>query len=119
MCPENNESAEWMAGFETTSKSDNIYFLSGSGKVVLNDTTYTKTITTPLLFDGSCDYIMSGEVELTKNNSSAIIDYGDGTCDNLATVTIDGTTEDISLHSHRFREGGKFGKHCKCFGGEG
>jgi hypothetical protein len=116
---ENNETAEWIAGFETTSKSDNIYYLTGSGKVVLNDTTYTKTITTPLLFDGSCDYIKSGVVVLTKNNSTATIDYGDGTCDNEATVTIDGTTEVISLHSHRFREGGKFGKHCKGFGGKG
>ncbi len=116
---ENNESAEWTAGFETTSKSDNIYYLTGSGKVVLNDTTYTKTITTPLLFDGSCDYVKSGIVELTKNGSTAVIDYGDGVCDNKATVTIDGTTEEISLHSHRFGEGGKFGKHCHGFGGKG
>jgi hypothetical protein len=116
---ENDESAEWIAGLETTSKSDNIYYLTGSGKVVLNDTTYTKKITTPLLFDGSCDYIKSGVVELTKNNSTAVIDYGDGTCDNKATVTIDGTTEEISLHSHRFAEGGKFGKHRHVFGGKG
>jgi hypothetical protein len=74
---------------------------------------------TPLIFDGSCEFIKSGVVELTKNSSTAIINYGDGTCDSKAIVTIDGTTEEISLHSHRFGEGGRFGKHCKGFGGKG
>ncbi len=115
----NKETAEWIAGFETTSKSDNVYYLTGTGKVVLNDTSYVKTITTPLLFDGSCEYVKSGVVEITKNGSTAIIDYGDGTCDNKATVTIDGTTEEISLHSNRFREGGKFGKQFRGFGRKG
>jgi hypothetical protein len=113
----NKETAEWISGFETPSRSDNVYYLTGSGKVVLNDTTYTKKITTPLLFDGSCGYfILSGVVELTKNSSSALIDYGDGTCDDKANVTIDGITEEISLHSHGFREGGRFGIHPPHFG---
>jgi hypothetical protein len=112
----NQETAEWIAGFETTSKSDNVYYLTGMGKVVLNDTTYLKTITTPLLFDGSCEYIKSGVVEIAKNGSTAVIDYGDGTCDNKAAVTIDDTTEEISLHTHRFGDSGKFGKHCRGFG---
>jgi hypothetical protein len=108
----NAETQEWTAGFATRDKSDNIYYLSGSGSVTINDTvTYTKTITTSLLFDASCDYISKGVVELTKNGSTATIDYGDGTCDSKATVTIDGTTEDISLHSYRFPGGGHFAKH--------
>jgi hypothetical protein len=115
----NKETVEWIAGFETTGKSDNVYYLTGTGKVVFNDTTYVKTITTPLLFDGSCEYVKSGVVEITKNGSTAIIDYGDGTCDNKATVTIDGTTEEISLHSHRFGVGGKFGKQFRGFGRKG
>jgi hypothetical protein len=115
----NKETAEWIAGFETTGNSDNIYYLTGSGKIVFNDTTYLKAITSPLLFEGTCEYIKSGVVEITKNGSTAIIDYGDGTCDNKATVTIDGTTEEISLRSHMFREGGSFGKHFRGFGRKG
>jgi hypothetical protein len=53
---------------------------------------------------------------LTKNGSTAVIDYGDGTCDNKATVTIDGETEEISLHSHKFHKGGHFDNHFKGFG---
>lgn len=113
----NQELIEWVTGFETTDRDDNIYYISGSGSVVLNDTaSYSKTITTPLLFDASCEYIKSGVVELTRNGNVSVIDYGDGTCDDVATVTSNGVTEEINLHSNRFKEGGRFGKHCHGFG---
>jgi hypothetical protein len=116
----NTETAEWISGFETSDKSDNIYYISGSGTITLNDTAkFTRTITTPLLFDASCDYIKSGVVELTRNGTVSTINYGDGTCDSKATITTDGTTEEINLHTYRFKEGGNFGKHCHGFGNGG
>lgn len=116
----NTETYEWISGFDTSDKTDNVYYVSGSGSVVLNDTaTYTKTITKPLLFDAGCDYIKSGVIELNRNGVVSVIDYGDGTCDNVATVTTDGTTEEINLNSNKFREGGIFGKHCHGFGNGG
>ncbi len=116
----NNETQEWIAGFETRDRSDDKYYLTGNGSVSINDTaTYTKTITAPLLFDASCRFISSGIVELTRNGSTATIDYGDGTCDNKATVTIDGTTEEINLHSYSFPGGGRFGHHFHGFGHKG
>jgi hypothetical protein len=116
----NTETAEWISGFETSDKTDNVYSVTGSGTVVLNDTaTYTKTITTALLFDAGCDYIKSGVIELNRNGVVSVIDYGDGTCDSVATVTTDGTTEEINLHSNKFKEGGKFGKHCHGLGNGG
>jgi hypothetical protein len=116
----NTESAEWISGFETSDRTDNVYSVTGSGSVVLNDTaSYTKTITTPLLFDASCDYIKSGVIELNRNGVVSVINYGDGTCDSVATVTTEGTTEEISLHSNKFKEGGKFGKHCHGLGNGG
>lgn len=116
----NTETVEWISGFETSDKTDNVYSVSGSGSVVLNDTaSYKKTITTPLLFDAGCDYIKSGVIELIRNGVVSVINYGDGTCDNKATVTTDGTTEEINLHSNKFKDGGKFGKHCHGFGNGG
>jgi hypothetical protein len=113
----NKETQEWIAGFETNDRSDNKYYLSGSGSVTINDTaTYTKTITTPLLFDSSCNFISSGIVELTKNGTTATINYGDGICDNKATLTIDGNSEEINLHSYQFPGGGRFEKHFHGFG---
>ena len=69
-----------------------------------------------MAYDNTCGYIKSGTVKLFKDNSNVIIDYGDGTCDNVATVTTDGVTEEISLNSHDFKEGGDFDKHQKGHG---
>jgi hypothetical protein len=112
-----NEMIEWVSGFETADKSDNLYYLSGSGSIVLNDTaSYSRTITTPLLFDASCEYIKSGVVELNRKGNISVVDFGDGTCDDVATITTNGITEEINLHNNMFREGGEFRKHCHGFG---
>lgn len=113
----NDEMQEWISGFETADKSDNVYYLSGVGSIVINDTaSYTKNITTPLLYDASCEYIKSGVIELTRNGDVTIINYGDGTCDDTATVTTGGITEEINLHSNKFRDGGHFDNNCPGFG---
>lgn len=111
------ESDEWVSGFGTTDKSDDVFYESGSGSITVNDTAkFSRSITKPLTIDRSCEFITSGTVVLTRNGSTVTIDYGDGTCDNKATITTDGTTEEIELHSGQFRDGGKFGKHCDGFG---
>ena len=113
----NTESDEWVSGFGTTDKSDDVFYESGSGSITVNDTAkFTRTITKPLLIDRSCEFITSGTVVLTRNSSTVTIDYGDGTCDNKATVTTNGTTEEIELHGGMFMAGGEFGKHCDGFG---
>jgi len=113
----NKETLEWISGFETAVRSDNVFYLSGSGSIIINDEAkYARNITTPLLYDASCEFIKSGIVELTRKGNVITIDYGDGTCDDKATVTTDGTTEEISLPSHRFKLGGRFFRHCPGFG---
>ena len=112
-----DETFEWKSGFLTADKSDDIFLISGSGSITLNDTaTYSRTITKPLLFDASCAYIESGTVELNRNGSIVTIDYGDGICDSYATVTSNGITDTISLQSNRFGDHGGFGKECHGFG---
>ncbi len=52
----------------------------------------------PLIFKASCRRIVSGVVTITTSeNSTWTIDYGDGECDNLATVTRDDKTRIIRL----------------------
>jgi len=113
----NTETIEWLSGFGTTDKSDDVFYKSGSGSVVINDTaTFIRTITTPLLFDASCRYIKSGVVELTRNGTVTTIDYGTGDCDTTATVTTNGVSETINLNSHDFNAGSDFEKVCPGFG---
>jgi len=60
----------------------------------------TKTIPSddPLVFKMECHHIVSGTVSVvTSNNRSWTIDYGDGDCDNLATLTIGEKTKEIKI----------------------
>jgi hypothetical protein len=108
----NADTIVWTSGYETTDKSDDIYYRSGYGSTVVNDTlSYSRNITTPLLIDKSCDYIKSGVVVLTVDSDTIIIDYGDGTCDDTATVTTNGTTEEIDLDTYHFPSSGTFQSH--------
>jgi hypothetical protein len=108
------EVTEWVSGFATTDKSDDVYYKSGTGSITVNDSiTFSRKITKPILYDKSCEYVLlSGTEELYRKGNTIVIDYGDGECDSIATVTTNGTTEQISLHSNKFKEGGKFEKHC-------
>jgi len=109
----NTDSIEWISGFLTADKTDDVYYQSGTGTMTVNDTIkFTREITKPLLFDASCDYIKSGTIVLTKGTTTITTDYGDGTCDNIATVTTNGTTETIDLSTYRFHDGGHFDNHC-------
>ena len=79
---------------------DNVFLVTGNSATSLaNGDTVTTVITTPLRYITSCKlpFPVSGIVSITKNTSEGTLDFGDGKCDNLATLTIDGVTKDINL----------------------
>jgi hypothetical protein len=96
---------EWLSGFETAEKSDDSFQITGSGTITQNgNVTFSRNIIVPLFRDRSCRYILSGQVELANEDGTILIDFGDGTCDNTATVTKEnGTTEEIDLTRCKFR----------------
>ena len=101
-----NHSKEWLAGFETPYFDDNIFLITGEGTININDRyNFTRTIVDPLLIDRACRFILSGIIEITRNDETMIIDYGDGECDNIAVVTKDGESAEIELISERFKDG--------------
>jgi len=101
-----NEIQEWVSGFDTADKSDDVFYRSGSGSVSESDgTTYSRSITQPLLIDNSCHYIKSGIIELNNAGSMTYIDFGSGECDNIAKVTNDSLSENINLDEFKFRDG--------------
>ncbi len=61
------------------------------------------TIVEPLIRRFSCRWIVKGRVRIvrantaTTNTSMAILDFGNGQCDNQATLSINGTTHIITL----------------------
>jgi hypothetical protein len=84
---------EMLAGYDTYVWSDDEYQLTGSGSGVnQNNISYTANITTALHRLMSCKYIDKGVIEFSnEKGATRVIDYGNGTCDNIATVTVTGS----------------------------
>ncbi|MEP6467377.1 MAG: hypothetical protein ABJB05_13800 [Parafilimonas sp.] len=98
------------AGSATTTKEDNVYQITGgaTGTEVLDGSlavSWTSTIdpSDPVIKMGDCMYRSKGGliIQLTLEGSSVFneyLNYGDGTCDNNATITINnGTPQQVTL----------------------
>ena len=90
------------AGDTTLMLADDVYQISGTGSGVrANGNTYSTLILTPLvrkMAQGCRRHFVSGQLRISPgNHPDRVIDYGIGTCDNLATVTINGNTYPIQL----------------------
>ena len=87
---------------------DDVFTIEGSaaGQLKKGDllVAWQSDIETPLIKEFLCRWITQGKIKTTLGASSsnnqwvAELDYGTGTCDRYATVTINGTTQEISLH---------------------
>lgn len=59
---------------------------------------FQKKVILPLIKAEDCDYIVEGSIEYWKNGKwIATVDFGDGTCDDLATKTWDSGSKTINL----------------------
>jgi hypothetical protein len=59
--------------------------------------TWGSTIVEPLIKKFTCRWIVKGTVKIVKNAREALLNYGNGACDNQATITINGVTTTITL----------------------
>lgn len=76
------------------------YILTGSvSGINAEGKAYTMTIDTnnPLIGSTLYPYITKGSVSVTIGQSTGVIDYGDGTQDNKATLTYSGVTYDFTI----------------------
>jgi hypothetical protein len=94
---------EWIQGSDNLIWSDNVYLITGSSMISQkNRKTKTVLITEALRREAFCKNIVSGKLEITIGENSSFLDYGDGECDNLATLTI-GDIETIIELKRRHR----------------
>ncbi len=87
-------------GFETPFlHSDDVILISGFVNYeAANGATFSKTIIDPLTKTGACRFIVQGFVSFTLNGEDfAELDYGDGTCNDVATITKDNETRQITI----------------------
>jgi hypothetical protein len=87
---------ECVEGYTTAIWSDNVDVVTGNWTTTFpNGNVHSNAIsnTSPIRVRLNCDYrIVSGVVNITRPNHTAVLDYGNGTCDNAATISIDGGT---------------------------
>ena len=90
---------EIIAGYGTPEWIDNVYQVTGSWTTTLpGGGIQTSEITTPLIIRLNCIHIIvSGVITITRGDVTAVLDYGDGDCDNIAVVTINGVPHTIIL----------------------
>lgn len=90
---------EKIEGADTDNRGDDVYSISGSWESInKNGVVKTATITTDLRREWACKYIVSGVIELSRDGATATLDFGDGSCDNVATLTnANGDTKEITL----------------------
>lgn len=88
-----------IAGATTQTPWDDVYLISGSSTGSNSfGHTVNAIITTDLRKEMGCRWIVSGTVEITPSNRpTRILDFGNGSCDNQATITINGITHIITL----------------------
>jgi hypothetical protein len=95
-----NTTLEWLSG-EVTPWIwwDDVYQLTGSENGTGTDgKTFTCTITSPLKKKLNCKWLESGTMEIQPQDYPLItLDFGNGTCDNQATATVNGTVYQITM----------------------
>ncbi len=77
---------------------DAAFSLSGAWTLNMDGNTYAVSIDSPLAGNFSCNYLVSGIMELSKNGVAVTVDMGDGTCDNIAILTYpNGVQEELEF----------------------
>ncbi len=91
-------SAEWIEGFASGTWTDNVFLITGDRDIAFSSGfNHDLLVLEALRRESTCDYFVSGVLEVTRNNGTGTLDYGDGTCDNLAVLTINGQEYEITL----------------------
>ena len=89
---EGTKNVTQVAGASTpTNLLDDVYSVTGN-HTVTNPAGKTRTVTIleALEKKTTCHNVTKGKMKIQATSHFAILDYGDGTCDNIATITIDG-----------------------------
>jgi len=96
---QSNRNIEWFAGESTPSSDDDEFKITGTTTgTAANQTNYSLNILIPLHVKNSCKWIVAGKIEITAGTLSYTLDYGNGTCDNLAVLNFQGNNINITLN---------------------
>lgn len=88
------------AGTGDTIASNDVFEFTGSAVGKNREgKNYTVNVVTPVVKSMSCAWIQSGRIDLTPEGLAVrTVDYGNGTCDSQATLTINGNTFSFTMN---------------------
>ena len=94
-----NRTREWIEGYGTGFWGDNVFLITGKGTFVgPAGNVFVKEVIEPLRRELACRFIVSGVLEISRNELTASLDFGDGSCDALGILTYpNGDSEEIFL----------------------
>ena len=86
-------------GSSTLAITDDVWRIEGSASGLTREgVAWTASFPSAVVKKMSCKWFSSGSILVNvAGESSKTINFGDGTCDNLATVTVDGVSKQITL----------------------
>ncbi|MEL6812156.1 MAG: hypothetical protein AAFP76_12570 [Bacteroidota bacterium] len=83
--------AEWIEGVGSGTWMDNVFSVTGNRDIEFNTGfSHYAIVTEALRKEVTCPHFVSGAVEITRNNGMGTLDFGEGDCDNLAVLTVNG-----------------------------
>ncbi|NND63070.1 MAG: hypothetical protein HKN48_07720 [Flavobacteriaceae bacterium] len=83
--------AEWIEGVGSGTWMDNVVLVTGDRDIDFSSGfSHYAIVTEALRREATCAYFVSGTIEITRNNGEGTLDFGDGTCDNQAVLTVNG-----------------------------
>jgi len=89
---------EWIEGLATRDHADDVFLINGSYAITdQKGGVYTHRTKEPLRRELSCKHIVKGTVEFVKESRTIVLDFGNGECDALATIEINGKLREIVL----------------------
>jgi len=94
---------EWQRAKDPTQDKWVLFKGSKAAGTTRNSTTYTMEVTIDIVHSRACQIsnkvfiAVSGEKRFTTENKLIVVNYGDGSCDNIVTVTINGKTRDVTI----------------------
>jgi len=96
---ESTQIRSWVSGYDSPYNIwDDIWTIEGTANGINRaGNVYSHNIINPLMIKLDCRWIVSGTIDIVVGNESATVDYGDGSCDNNATLTCNGKSYDFKL----------------------
>lgn len=99
---EGQRTREWIKGTHNELWGDNEFSITGNWTISRrNGKVYSSTIVEPLIRTMACRFTVAGIIEIESQEERSQLNFGDGECDDLATITKNGKSYQIHIRKRK------------------